>query len=432
MLDDDSIDCCISSPPYWSLRDYGIEPTVWGGDVDCEHEFEIKEYKNPSNRNGLEGKQKYKSDIKKHNDGVCIKCGAWKGSLGLEPNFELFIQHLCNIYDLVKQKLKPSGTCWINLGDTYGGSSIGKSYAKHKKGPNSILPDKVMYSMPKVGHSRGKYDKCLLMLPQRFGIEMINRGWILRNVIVWHKNNCMPSSARDRFTVDFEYVYFFVKAKKYWFDQDAVREPLSNSKSNMDRRKYKPATNAIIKNNGTQTGVKPSNAYNKYHSTSRTKRCVWNINTHPNPEAHFATFPPKLVIPMIKVGCPQYVCKECGKGRKRIIDNSKRINTRPGKNTGNMKSGKNIDPNKELHNSDLSKYRQQIIYKTTGWTDCGCNAGWKPGIVLDPFAGSGTTLKQAWKLGRSYIGFEISKNYMEIIERTLNDTNNHRIDQWLA
>ena len=103
-LELESIDCCISSPPYWSLRDYGIGPSIWDGDPECEHDFEIKERK-------VEGY--------KNKGGFCNKCGAWKGCLGLEPNFELYIKHLCDIYDDVKRVLKKSGTCWVNLGDTY-------------------------------------------------------------------------------------------------------------------------------------------------------------------------------------------------------------------------------------------------------------------------------------------------------------------------
>ena len=165
-LEPESIDCVITSPPYWSLRDYGIPASVWGGDPECQHEFEIKIKEinpKPSDKStlgyrangeysfGKEGSP-YLNNLKQteYKEGFCSKCGAWNGTLGLEPNFELFIQHLCDIYDGVKRVLKKSGTCWVNLGDTY------------SNGINGIKP------------------KCLMMLPQRFAIEMINPNWVLR------------------------------------------------------------------------------------------------------------------------------------------------------------------------------------------------------------------------------------------------------------
>ncbi|MEA2016486.1 MAG: site-specific DNA-methyltransferase, partial [Actinomycetota bacterium] len=232
--------------------------------------------------------------------------------------------------------------------------------------------------------------KCLLQIPSRFAIEMVNRGWILRNTIIWHKPNCMPSSAKDRFTVDFEYVYFFTKSKKYYFEQQF--EDYGTGQTSYRDRDMRP------------------------NEQGRNKRTVWTINTKPFKEAHFAVFPEELVETPIKAGCPKYICKKCGKARMKIIDNSERVNTRPGLDTGSMKSGKDIDPNKELHKSDLSKYRQQIKYKEIGYTDCGCGKGFKPGIDLDPFMGAGTVGIVAKKLGRNYIGIELNPEYCKIAE----------------
>lgn len=120
----ESISMCITSPPYWALRDYGTDGVVWDGDPNCEHEFE---------------------------NGFCIHCGAWKGQLGLEPDFNLYIKHLCDIFDEVKRVLRKDGTLWVNLGDTYHTKSVDKS-----------LPL-----------------KSLCNIPARFSIEMQNRGWIL-------------------------------------------------------------------------------------------------------------------------------------------------------------------------------------------------------------------------------------------------------------
>lgn len=548
LLDAESIDCVITSPPYWSLRDYGIPPSIWGGDPDCEHNFKLRNIK-IENHNG-EGKSTIGSMKKgitgKHEskEGFCSKCGAWKGTLGLEPNFELFISNLCDIYDGVKRVLKKSGTCWVNLGDSYASKSVKSNWYTFEqyrydggKGKRDIGGN-----TPKKRELSGIKPKCLMMLPQRFAIEMINRGWILRNVIVWHKPNAMPSSARDRFTVDFEYVYFFVKAKKYWFEQQ--RERLSQSRSNQDRRKYAPATNSNFKNTGEQGSVpsKPfsqhwpedlpsendfpilkytenelkentkkksgwekqrdkgidntsSNdlykSYNQWQPSNlnpnplgKNKRTVWTIPTKPNPEAHFATFPPKLVMPMIKSGCPEFICKVCGKPREKIMKNTKEYEEIKEKWNhvnmgGTIKTGRN---RKTGYPGHITK---QEIFK--GFTECGCKAPlcekcglpqktiiikngefqrrwsknnqdgspynkqssmqniyteiksecicapqskYKPGVVLDIFAGTGTTLKEAFRQGRDYLGFEISEEYCKIANRVLKSTKNSRLDKF--
>jgi len=163
-LPSESINCCVTSPPYWALRDYGVD-----------------------------------------------------GQLGLEPTFQEYINKLCNIFDEVKRVLRKDGTCWVNIGDTYwgGGNNRGSS--------EENLSAKQFSNRGARGQCSRDWDKsfkpkCLIQIPARFSIEMCNRGWILRNTIIWHKPNCMPSSVKDRFTVDFEYIFFFVKSKKYWFE----------------------------------------------------------------------------------------------------------------------------------------------------------------------------------------------------------------------
>ena len=443
LLDDESIDCCITSPPYWSLRDYGIPPSVWGGDPECVHEFEMETKKAISEeptRWQHQGKVGVNLDLEKHEkvtkakehiimNGFCNKCGAWQGTLGLEPNFEMFINNLCDIYDDVKRVLKKSGTCWVNLGDSYASNktectwdTFGNYRYDGGKGKR------------KVGYIKQKRDfgiiqqKCLMLLPQRFAIEMVNRGWILRNVIVWHKPNAMPSSARDRFTVDFEYVYFFVKAKKYWFEQQ--REKLSNSKANRERRKYKTgASNGKI-TNAADDNVAPNACFQKFHqpeSLGKNKRTVWRIPTKPNPEAHFATFPPKLVEPMIKSGCPEFICKVCGKPREKIMKNTKEYDKIKEK-WNHINMGGNIKKGRNRKTGYPGHITKQEIFE--GFTDCGCGSDYTPGVVLDIFAGTGTTLKKAWELGRNYLGFEISKEYTEIANRILKSTKNSRLDKF--
>ena len=184
-LKSNSVNCCVTSPPYWALRDYGVE-----------------------------------------------------GQLGLEPTFEEYINKLCNIFDEVKRVLKKDGTCWVNIGDTYYTKS-GSSFANDNLGSGSVEEINKKSGISKANELRGKphkfiQSKSLVGIPFRFALEMINRGWILRNTIIWHKPNCMPSSVKDRFTVDFEYVFFFVKNKKYWFEKQF--EPYA--KASIQRSKY--------------------------------------------------------------------------------------------------------------------------------------------------------------------------------------------------
>ena len=234
------IDCCITSPPYWALRDYGVE-----------------------------------------------------GQLGLEPTFQEYITKLCDIFDEVNRVLKKEGTCWVNIGDTYSGMKVGNT--ENIKNPNVETNS---FIKPK----QDIQDKCLCQIPSRFAIEMTNRGWILRNEIIWHKPNCMPSSAKDRFTVDFEKIFFFTKSKKYWFETQ-YEKYVENS--DMQYRKTLRC--------GRKYGVKrpykdnqPLSYNNKpINKEGRNKRTVWKIPTKPYKEAHFATYPPALIETPIKAGCPE-------------------------------------------------------------------------------------------------------------------------------
>lgn len=402
-LEDNSIDCVIASPPYWNLRDYEIKGVIWDDNFDCDHiwtdHLSFNWLREPI---------------------FCVKCGAWYGVLGLEPNFELYIKHLCNIYDDVKRVLKKSGTCWVNLGDSYGS---GKHYDSKYLNNEEIQ---------KKGPVKG-YQKCLLLIPQRFAIEMINRGWILRNVIIWHKPNAMPSSAKDRFTVDFEYIYFFVKRKKYWFEQQ--RESLKESGWDQWSKKYNVGIGG--KRDAPQK-IQQNQEYIPINPLGRNKRTVWRIPTKPNPEAHFATFPPNLVKPMIKSGCPEYICKECGKPREKIIEKGKTYyqyckdnKLKWSKDAKSSRDDNQFPWDTKLSGQAHKEFRDKNPDILKGYSDCGCEAKYKPGIVLDPFAGVGTTLKEAWKLGRNYIGFEISKEYCEIARKILDPTKNYRLTDFM-
>jgi site-specific DNA-methyltransferase (cytosine-N4-specific) len=265
-IPDSSIDMIITSPPYWGLRNYNTNPQVWDEDVNCEHEWEseiISTY--------------------------CIKCRAWKGELGSEPSFNLYIKHLCDIFDEVKRVLTKDGTCWVNLGDTYGGTQDKGNY-KDPKYPNGRNGQSKAIN-------KNTLKKSLCAIPDRFKVEMIDRGWICRNDIVWHKPNAMPSSVKDRFTVDYERLFFFTKNKKYYFEQQ-----LEEYRSEPQKPINKNQQNC----NKGYTSDRFSDGYRDYYSQGgRNKRCVWSINTKPFKESHFAVFPEELIETPIKAGSPE-------------------------------------------------------------------------------------------------------------------------------
>ncbi len=234
-LPTESINCCVTSPPYWALRDYGV-----------------------------------------------------KGQLGLEPNFNDYINKLCDIFDEVKRVLRKDGTLWVNIGDTYNAHSTGKGVVGGIEGNRKNKEDNLAGNKRKINLQ----DKSLCNIPARFSIEMQNRGWILRNVIIWYKPNCMPSSVKDRFTVDFEYVYFFVKSKKYWFEQQ-LEPNESIGKTGWEK---------TGRGNGEFTAMRGNGKL--FNENGRNKRAVWKITTKPYKEAHFATYPEELCETPIKAGCP--------------------------------------------------------------------------------------------------------------------------------
>lgn len=355
-LPDESINCVMTSPPYWALRDYGSSvESIWDGKEGCEHYFEIKERQIHSGKVGVNGTIQacvdkeggFKTDWKTK-DGFCSKCGAWKGQLGLEPTFDLYIKHLCDIFDEVKRVLRKDGTCWVNLGDSYSNSGKG-GYSENMYAQRHTEFGKIsdIRRHGKPTRVKDLPPKSLCNIPARFSIEMQNRGWILRNVIIWHKPNCMPSSVKDRFTVDFEYLYFFVKNKKYWFETQyephkTPYEKLVKDKRGKNTRDTQKGEYVLAYRHGGEKTLGET-----MNPRGRNKRAVWTITTKPFKEAHFATYPEELCETPIKAGCPI------------------------------------------------------------------------GGIVIDPFLGSGTTAVACIKLNRNFIGIELNPEYIKIAEKRL-------------
>lgn len=270
MLGDETVDCIVTSPPYWQLRDYGLKPLWFGEKKDCEHLVD-----------------KY---------GYCQRCDGWLGQLGQEPTRNEFIKHLLVIFDECCRVLKSTGTLWINMGDSYS-----KPYKYNRKDNAKWGNGKNKYSLSDMSVDLSRHripGKSLCNIPNKLAEEMIVRGWILRNELIWYKPSVIPTSVKDRFTVDFEKIFFFTKSPKYYFEQQF--EPYAFSTFGRYQRGYTmDGKNGIYrKKYGAPAGLKQINP------NGRNMRCVWRIPTKNNKYAHFASFPTSLIETPIKAGSP--------------------------------------------------------------------------------------------------------------------------------
>jgi len=330
----------------------------------------------------------------------CVRCNAWYGQLGLEPSLDMYIEHLLEIMRELKRVLKKTGVIFWVHGDCYGGSGCGRG--DYRNNNKRSLSNPNLYCEKPNPHSK-LTPKCMALQNFRFIIRCVDElRLILRNVIIWKKPNHMPESVRDRFTSAYEPVFMLTKSKKYWFDLDAVREP---HKTTIEEYKAK-----LPKSLENKTLMEAGKGFIKYSSPEAVERRfvlgknpgdVWELSTEPFHDTHFAVFPTKLVGRMIKVGCPQEICKKCGKPRERIVERSEFVRT-------GGKRVKDTPAVSERQKREGTGYHQLFM---VGWTDCGCNAGWEAGVVLDPFLGSGTTALVALKLGRRFVGIEINYDY---------------------
>jgi site-specific DNA-methyltransferase (adenine-specific) len=260
-LDDASVHCCVTSPPYWGLRDYGHE-----------------------------------------------------GQIGLEATPEAYVERLVEVFREVRRVLRDDGTCWLNLGDSYGSG------------------------------------KQLVGIPWRVAFALQADGWHLRQDIIWHKPNPMPESVRDRCTKAHEYVFLLTKSGRYFYDADAVKVDASPATAERNKHGFNGAFKGQFQGTPREERWQNGRPIEKPQFAADGKanrRSVWTITTKPYRGAHFATMPPDLAETCIRAGCPE------------------------------------------------------------------------GGTVLDPFAGSGTTLAAAAELGRSAVGCELNPAYLALAEERI-------------
>lgn len=271
-LESNSVNCCITSPPYYGLRDYGMD-----------------------------------------------------GQIGLEETPSEYIEKLVAVFREVRRVLKKDGTLWLNMGDSYAGSGKGAAAypdnaKKYKQGTNKGLLGASATTKIKTPEYKRKD---LMGIPWRLAFALQADGWYLRQDIIWYKPNCMPESVKDRCTKSHEYIFLLSKSNKYYFDYEAIKEPAVGFNNippagsrgtltpNSRRRKGNSKTfrgGGAYTNNQTfdnSTDAKRESSGNTENTTGlRNKRDVWSVSTHGYKEAHFATFPEKLIEPCILAGCP--------------------------------------------------------------------------------------------------------------------------------
>jgi len=301
-LPDNSVNCCVTSPPYWGLRDYGHQ-----------------------------------------------------GQIGLEDTPQEYVSRMVEVFREIRRVLRDDGTLWLNLGDSYGGfgggpnsglSRLADKYAPRKNPRNKNRDDRGDVPRAKKKISTTNKQKELLGIPWKVAFALQEDGWFLRQDIIWHKPNPMPESVTDRCTKAHEYIFLMTKNSKYHYDHNAIKEPHKWSHVG-EMRKGKDSKNGGSVETPTKGKGNTTGSFRAFGEGGRNKRSVWTVTTKPFKGAHFAVMPQDLVEPCVKAGCPE------------------------------------------------------------------------GGVVLDPFAGSGTTLVVASKLNRSAIGIELNPDYVSIIEERL-------------
>ena len=303
-LEDQSINTCVTSPPYWGLRDYGT--AEWeGGDPDCDHVANPNATKKMGNEEFNKNRPSRESTkTKGYYEKECPKCGAIKkdSQLGMEDTPEEFVDNLVKVFREVKRVLRDDGTVWLNLGDSYG-QQKGKGFnANAKEGYIVSRRKELQKKQGNINVKTNLPPKNLIGIPWRVALALQQDGWYLRQDIIWHKPNPMPESVKDRCTKAHEYIFLLSKSPKYYFDNEAIKEDCVGKDERKWADSYEKA--GSIKQGETNANIKRTKRYSKDGSFKRNKRSVWTVTTKPFKGAHFATFPMDLIKPCVLAGCP--------------------------------------------------------------------------------------------------------------------------------
>jgi len=362
-LDAGSVQCVITSPPYFGLRNYGVD-----------------------------------------------------GQIGMEATPQAFVCALVEVFRDVRRVLRDDGVCFVNLGDSYAGSGkgptdasqIGKQFTgvSSKSTLAGYTSENVKIRQQVLGSGgrvEGLKPKDLCLIPERFALAMQDDGWWVRSRIAWCKTACMPESVTDRPTNAWEHIWLFTKKSRYYWDQEAVRVPLASD--NLIRTAVNGLGNGEL-GAGSRNGSPQTSGRNLWN--------YWFLGPEPYADAHFATFPTEIPRLAISAGTSERgCCPTCGAPWRRVTA-SENLTKRPvgGKLAELVTAGSRQDGNLFMGNP---------VVTTTGWSlSCSCPEQTPvPCQVLDPFAGSGTTLLVAERLGRDSIGIELNPTYVELARKRI-------------
>jgi DNA modification methylase len=306
------VDCAITSPPYFRLRDYQTG-----------------------------------------------------GQIGLEGHVDDYTHELVQVTRGLGRVLKPGGSLWLNLGDTFSRAA-----------------------------SEGAREKSLVLAPERIALALTHDGWILRNKVIWAKTNPMPTSVRDRLSTTHEVVYFFVHQRRYFFDLDAIRiaHRTRLKKPSLGRSSWSVPPEWRGPSVGKNAGLNRLKSAGRIgHRLGKNPGDVWSLPTAGYRGAHHAVFPEKLVERPLLATCPERVCRRCGLPWTRET------------------------PRTLGHLAVLGELKPT----------CACGEPWLPGVVLDPFMGSGTVAATARRLGRDWLGIELNPEFAQLANDRLAQLGDH-------
>ena len=369
-MDDESVHCVVTSPPYFKLRSY----------TDDERE------------------------------------------IGKETNPYDFVQSLVEVFREVHRVLKKDGTVWLNLGDTYLNSGAGnKKPSGFQQKSQAATEGNLSQYIPKRQYlkAEGLKTKDLIGIPWRVAFALQEDGWWLRQDIIWNKPNPMPESVRDRCTKAHEYIFLLTKSKKYFYDHEAIKEPVVNPKRKNYQSGSRPHGENLDRNDNDWGSRSKNKVYEK-----KNKRTVWSIPPKSFKGAHFATFPPKLIEPCVLAGTSEAGhCVDCGSRYKRIVKRNLKNKPDTAKSLIESAQHMGIPDDKAKLRSGLDRknaYEKNPGYQTLAWeATCDCDSPTEPDVVLDPFMGSGTTAIVARQHGRRFIGIDLNPEYLELADKRI-------------
>lgn len=365
-----------------------------------------------------------------------------EGQIGLEESPQAFVAKMVEVFEEVRRVLRPDGTLWLNLGDSYASHDPGGFRKGEFLNPGGRQSTKagVDVARNRAGIYRpgGLKPKDLIGIPWRVAFALQEAGWWLRQDIIWAKPNPMPESVTDRCTKAHEYIFLLTKSAKYYYDNEAVKEKASMDSGfakqrlngNGDMRKK---VSSGFFNDATKANGKESNYTTFIDDGNRNKRSVWTVTTRPFKDAHFATFPPKLIEPCILAGTSEYgACADCGSPYERVTTVVGKQVTEAMKVAGCDTNGgyqgqavKDYASGKAQNASDTKRRILESMsqVKESSWQKtCKCETDKVvPCVVIDPFNGAGTTGLVSLQHRRQYIGIELNPDYITIAEKRLSE-----------